>query len=600
MEQEDSPQPPHRLLGKRVKDRYLIRREIGRGGMGVVFAARDEELERDVAIKVLAASYASDEGAVSRFFREAKTAGAIGHPNITAVYDLGRLRDTRPFMVMPLLEGRSIGDIICQDAPLTIKEVVRYLRGAAAAIDALHARGLVHRDIKPENIVVEASEDGQVMTRVLDFGLAALTSGENKLTRDGVISGTPDYMPPESAGGRNLDPRGDIYSLGVVAYEMLAGRVPFEADNPIDALVQKRMNSAPLLAERSGREFFADVEAVFIKVLAIDPAHRYATAGEFIEALEEMSVLRPATARVTADLAALDPSEGAQSLGDGRDTRPGATTQIDSQYPDVGPSRAPGPDTVDALLADMSSMPGSAGRRDPRRTSGVDAPAAQERLDNARQPSSANNRRSFRVWIAGLVLCGLIVLPLLLLKLGDEPRTSDAQAPPASRRAKTEAAQADEAAGPNNERTETKTESVDGSDATAVFVPQATVARAPESTSAKSVKTVRDARLSQTPSEGPRKATEETPDDIHDAALARGLVQQATKALVEGRFADAVRSFHRATQADTGSATAWRGLGLANEKLGRGPEARRAYTRYLRLRPSASDAPQIRARMRTL
>src|SRR5919205_297821 len=213
-------QPGTRSIGP-----YDLLEPLGRGGMGVVYRAIHRGLGQHRAIKVLPEQFAAEEGFVQRFKREATIAASLRHPNIVLIYDVGQQGDLH-YIVMDLVEGRSLLQVIRTEQPLAIPRVLTILRALADALDFAHQRGVVHRDIKPSNVVV--GPDDQIT--LLDFGIARAAEGSH-LTRTGVMVGTPEYMAPEVVTGGEAGTSADLYALGVVAYEMLTGHVPFRASN---------------------------------------------------------------------------------------------------------------------------------------------------------------------------------------------------------------------------------------------------------------------------------------------------------------------------------------------------------------------------------
>src|SRR4051812_2445292 len=211
--------------GTRSIGPYDLLQPLGRGGMGVVYRAIHRELQQERAIKVLPEQLAADDGFVQRFKREATIAAGLRHPNIVLIYDVGQQGNLH-YIVMDLLEGRSLLQVIHTDQPLPIPRVVGLLQSLANALDFAHQKGVVHRDIKPSNIMV-GPEDHLTL---LDFGIARAAEGVN-LTRTGTMVGTPEYMAPEVVTGGIAGASADLYALGVVAYEMLTGHVPFRASN---------------------------------------------------------------------------------------------------------------------------------------------------------------------------------------------------------------------------------------------------------------------------------------------------------------------------------------------------------------------------------
>ncbi|MGC9024619.1 MAG: protein kinase domain-containing protein, partial [Chloroflexia bacterium] len=262
-----------RALGK-----YIILEEIGRGGMGAVYKARDVELDRIVAMKVLSPYLVGEPHLVQRFMREARLAANLDHPNIVAIYDIGG-EGGYYYFVMKYLDGRSLKEIIAQRGPLPLDEVVSIVRQLASALDYAHQQNLIHRDVKPGNVIV--GSDGHVT--LTDFGLAKVVESM-KLTASGETLGTLEYMSPEQARGE-ASPASDIYSLGVMTYEMLAGRLPFQGSNQATLLYQHLHEPPPPLC-RWNPAVPPEVEQVVLKAMAKEPAERYATAGEMARELE--------------------------------------------------------------------------------------------------------------------------------------------------------------------------------------------------------------------------------------------------------------------------------------------------------------------------
>src|SRR5712664_2303762 len=213
------------LIGTLFDGRYQVVRKLGAGGMANVYLAEDQELGRRVAIKILNDRHAGDEQFVERFRREAKNAAALSHPNIVSIYDRGEAEGTY-YIAMEYLDGRSLKELILSRGPAPIHLAVDYARQVLAAIMFAHRHGIVHRDIKPHNVLV----DGEGRLKVTDFGIAR--AGASQMTEAGSIVGTAQYLSPEQAKGTAVDPRSDIYSVGIVLYELLTGTVPFTGDTP--------------------------------------------------------------------------------------------------------------------------------------------------------------------------------------------------------------------------------------------------------------------------------------------------------------------------------------------------------------------------------
>lgn len=267
------------LVGKRL-GKYQIQAEIGKGGMGRVYLGYDPMLDRRVAIKVLAPHLVWETSFVERFLREARSAARLKHANIVTIYDVGQTGDWY-YIVMEYLEGYTLAQLIYRRGPLSSKQALPILRQVAAALDYAHGQGLVHRDVKPSNIVV--NQAGQAT--LTDFGVARAAQ-ESPLTMTGALVGTPQYMSPEQAQGEKLDHRTDIYSLGVVAYELLTGRAPFGATTPHAVLHQLIYDPPPPIRSRRP-DLPETVDGVMARVLAKEPGERYDAARSFVDALEQ-------------------------------------------------------------------------------------------------------------------------------------------------------------------------------------------------------------------------------------------------------------------------------------------------------------------------
>ena len=258
-----------------INDRYEIHKRIGRGGMADVFSARDLLLDRQVAIKVLFPEFATDANFVERFRREAQSAANLSHPNIVNVYDWGKYEGTY-FIAMEEVQGRTLAEILQANKQLTAKQAAEIASEVAAALGFAHDNDVAHRDIKPANILI--GSNGQV--KVADFGIARAMNAptESNLTQAGSVMGTATYFSPEQAQGAQPDPRSDLYSLGVVMYEMVAGRPPFSGENPV-SIAYKQVHDAPQPLVQIVADVPKPFEAIVAKLLAKDPKLRYPTAG---------------------------------------------------------------------------------------------------------------------------------------------------------------------------------------------------------------------------------------------------------------------------------------------------------------------------------
>jgi serine/threonine-protein kinase len=256
--------------------RYELLRHIARGGMADVYLARDELLDREVALKVLFPEFANDPNFVERFRREAQAAANLNHPNIVGIYDWGQERGTY-YIVMEHVAGRSMSDVLRSTGPLQPDRAAEIAADVASALSTAHQAGLVHRDVKLGNILV--SDGGDV--KVADFGIATALAGgtDAGLTQHGSVMGTATYFSPEQAQGKQVDGRSDLYSLGVVLYEMLAGTPPFQAETPV-AVAYKHVQEKPDTLIERGVPVAKSLNAITMKLLAKNPANRYPTADD--------------------------------------------------------------------------------------------------------------------------------------------------------------------------------------------------------------------------------------------------------------------------------------------------------------------------------
>jgi serine/threonine protein kinase len=273
------------LTGQRIQD-YVIEEEVGRGGMARVYRAHHRVLDRVSALKVLLPELAGDANFVERFLREARAAARLEHPNIVPIYETGRTADGHYFLAMKYVEGATLRQVINRGAP-DLQAVVAYVSQIAAALDYAHENGIVHRDIKPGNVLVD--NDGGVL--LTDFGIAQAAEDIN-VTSQGMLVGTPAYMSPEQAQGFPATAQSDIYSLGVVVYELLTGTTPFPHRTP-HAVLLGHISEPPLPVHDRNPNLTPEMSAVIGKALAKSPDDRYRTAGEFAAALATAAGERP-------------------------------------------------------------------------------------------------------------------------------------------------------------------------------------------------------------------------------------------------------------------------------------------------------------------
>src|SRR5258705_2271152 len=273
------------LLGRVFEGKYRLDDRLGGGGMGTVYRATHLLIDRQVALKVLSQRFVGDQTAQQRFRREARAAGRMQHPNAVTVTDFGATEDGYLYIVIELLEGRTLRDLLLHEGPLDSARAVSIMLQACAAVGAAHEAGLIHRDLKPANIFIEQRPNLPSVVKVLDFGVAKFAVEEHEddydtLTQVGAIIGTPRYMSPEQcAGTGSLTPAADVYSLGIILYEMLTGASPFTGDTPL-ALALKQVSEAP----RPPREIVPSIpealERVVLHALAKNPNERPQDAHE--------------------------------------------------------------------------------------------------------------------------------------------------------------------------------------------------------------------------------------------------------------------------------------------------------------------------------
>jgi serine/threonine protein kinase len=510
---------PDPLLGSVVGGRYRIRSRLGAGGMAVVYDAIHEELGREFAVKVVSVDLANHRGVIERFLKEARTVAALGHPNIVEVYDLGRLPDDRPYLVMERLHGRNFGNLLEERGPLPLAEVVQLLSQVAAALELVHHKGIVHRDIKLENLMLCRKEDGTELVKVLDFGIAAMLDPARGLattTSQGNITGTPLYMAPEAIFDQVFDRRADVYSLAVVAYFLLTGQPPFVAAD-LTNLIRRKLLETPMPLSSFGVTFGPELEAAVARGLGREPKERFDSAKALVQALEPPAP--PAPPREPTPSPITTPSP------------PAATPELALDSQDLAAARAP------------------------------------------RWP-----------WIVGgLVAFGLAALITTMVR------------PPAPAPVSTQLAVAPSPAEGS------PVHAPDPTPAPTPPLPKITPARPPPPAAA-AVESAPTPKVSPPPPPPPQVV--EVAPDVRgpklDRAKAEADSDRGTQALLKGYLPEAIEAFRAATQAAPNFAPAWRGLGLANERMGRRAEAIEAFRRYLRYAPQGAESEVVRTRLARL
>jgi len=277
--------PTSDLVGQVVADRYHVIKKLGEGGMGQVYLAEHVKMGRRSAIKVMNPSMVHDPDAVARFNREASNASRITHPNVCAIYDFGETPEGLIYLAMEFIEGEPLTDLLERDGALKVPRAVAIFVQVADALQAAHDLGIVHRDLKPDNIMLTRSRDGADIVKVVDFGIAKAVGGDEtgqKVTKTGLVVGTPEFMSPEQLSGDKLDGRSDLYSLALVFYKMLTGELPFVADTVQETMI-KRLTDDPkkLAVTRPDLSFPSGLQQIMDAALTRTPGDRYQSVAKF-------------------------------------------------------------------------------------------------------------------------------------------------------------------------------------------------------------------------------------------------------------------------------------------------------------------------------
>ena len=436
-----TPGPADALLGLVLDDKYRLDERLGEGGMGAVYRATHLLIERPVAVKVLSPRLVTDEAAKERFRREARAAGRLQHSNAVAVTDFGETREGLVYLVMELLEGRPLREVLAREAPLDPARAVSLMLQISAAVEAAHEAGIIHRDLKPGNIFLVQRPDSPYIVKVLDFGIAKIAADDGEfsvvdtLTGTGAMIGTPRYMSPEQCDGAQLAPASDVYSLGVILYEMLTGQAPFTDVSPL-ALALKHSSESP----RPPRELVGTIppalEAVVLHALEKAAGARPADAGEFrrelfavaerlglehsagfsaptIETLRDAGTETP-SGRLVIDIELLRRSRAASQ-----------TTELDvptteETVPDTSgrPSGAPAASSVGGEGDGAGSVSDLSPATDPRSVQAANQIARRRAEDKAAAAQGAGRARDWKERITHPLAFVVIISAALLLVFG--------------------------------------------------------------------------------------------------------------------------------------------------------------------------------------
>lgn len=397
-----------------LADRYELGDRLGSGGMSTVRLAFDRRLERHVAVKLLAEHLADDRQFVSRFRREALSAARLVHNNIVQVFDFGFDEATgRYFIVMEAVRGQSGAELLHERGYLSVPETISIVGQAARGLDYAHRHGVIHRDVKPGNILL--AEDGTV--KIADFGIAKAMAEESSITQIGSVVGTASYLAPEQATGGDVGPAADIYALGVVTYQMLAARLPYEADS-LAALALKQQREAPPLLDQLNAEVPPEIGLVVDRALSLEPEMRYASAEAYAQALDD-GVAGVGPEDPGERTRVVHPVTGATAIvprGQIADIQRDFDAD-DDEDPSERTMLQPGPGRRGTGTAEHQAVPPRTAR-EPRRTApppqAAPRRAAQPGAWNQEPPAAPKRRRG----CLGRMLVNLLVLVVLLAAVG--------------------------------------------------------------------------------------------------------------------------------------------------------------------------------------
>jgi serine/threonine protein kinase len=449
---EGGQAPRDENIGRSLDGKYRLDKRLSSGGMGTVYKGTHLMLGKSLAVKLIKADLPASPDVVRRFQREAKAASNLNHPNIVPAYDLGQTQDGTLYIAMEYIDGPSLKEVI-QAGPIDPARTIYLLKQVASALSLAHKHDIIHRDLKPQNIMLTKDADGREVAKLLDFGIAkTLDDSATQLTATGFSLGTPQYMSPEQAYGRPVDGRSDLYSLGIILYEMLVGEVPF-SDPSTPAVLVKQMTEAPIppALKRPDRQISPELAAIALRCLEKDPAKRFQTADEFSAALDAAATsLGAPVLPLPAQMATLTAASGtAATVVIGKPTY-SQTTQLPTPAPVptpggettrvAGPAAAPGAATPSAAATTLVSPkavqppPAATGAAAPRPASPAPPTATPT------QKSGGGSRVAVAAVVALLLLGGAAYGAFRMGFIG--PSGKDAAATPAATTAANTAAPA--------------------------------------------------------------------------------------------------------------------------------------------------------------
>jgi serine/threonine-protein kinase len=549
--------------GTRVGGKYEIKGLLGEGANGSVYEGEHCEIGHRVAIKVVHRSLASRDDIIARFRREARICGTIRHRNVGQVYDVGELADGAPYMVMELHEGRSLASLLTQDGPMPIATVIDVGRQLLQGLAAVHESGAIHRDVKPDNVMIMREQGGNLLLKLVDFGIGKSVTSDIRLrnvTQEGMVVGSPDYMPPEQLRGEEVDHRVDLYATGVVLYELVTGRVPFHAESLTElfvAILRDPVKPASSIRTDCPEELSRVIE----RALSREARERYQSAQQMERALAAIKVPVTESGRPSAPELLLPPQRS-RPTGEGYalETERVRTAELQIPVRRAGSLRVLGAMAAFVMLVSVAWIGWASRNRAQRSAAAGPAPSSEAKGGVAvaapgTEPVPIALPAGATTGTAELAEPGAVLDPGL-------PRGEDV--PEAQEPAKDEP-QPVEASGKDRKARTRKPAQPDKG------TPSTELAK---------------------PAEGSVPA-----DGVGAAMPVTELVQEAAAAFVRGQLPRARALYREATVKAPANADAWRGLAMASSRMGQREEAARALQRYLALRPNAPDAEALRRKL---
>jgi tRNA A-37 threonylcarbamoyl transferase component Bud32 len=618
-------------LGKLVAGKYLVDKVLGEGGMGRVYKAVQQPLDKPVVLKVLKTALQGDASLVARFQREARAASRLSHPNSIQVTDFGQMEDGALYIAMEYLEGRDLSQELLAVGPFTQSRLIHVLEQMLSALAEAHEAGVIHRDLKPENVMLVPRRDDPDHVKVLDFGIAKLQDGREgpdgvALTQAGLVCGTPEYMSPEQARGEELDARSDLYAIGVIMYQLATGELPFQADTSI-GMVTKHLTEDPVPPRQKRADLSPDLEALILRCMAKGRDERPESAEVLrgmLRGLAEQQragtapYLGAAPVSKAPEPAAPPPSAVAPAPEPTPPRPAHETTEVIGGGQAAPPKRGKGGLVALVLLLPVVAVAGwalSTGRlgtgggeaQDPDAVVAGDAEAPDAAGEGETAVADAGDADAAKTPEGDTEAAGTDPTP------GEEDAAdgSVADASDAGEGAEAAAATADAGAGAKTARPAPR--EGDAAVASARTTERTTPARTTPTKAPVTRETGETGRRPSPGGGGRQPTTTETrrgvtgADDTRrgaaggaqrDPARARILANLAERHWADGDFEQALGLYEQAARHDPSEPTYQRQIGLAYISLGREARAMAPLRRYVQMAPNASDRPMIEALLR--